>query len=280
MNGIPRTKATNILHQWQTDSLAAASSSNQVLEGDDLTIDAATATTLLSNTCQISDKAPAVTGTQLAVVPAGRRDEMAYQIVKRSKELKRDMESSLLANNAEVATGAATIARELGGIESWLNTNTSVGAGGTAGSLGNTARTTGTDRDLTEALVKTQLVNIFDAGGDPDCIMTTPHVKTVFSSFTGNATRFVGAEDRELVASIEVYHSDFGDLEVIPNRFQVSDSTLILEKAMWAVAYLRPTSLVKISKTGDSEKRQIIAEYTLEARNEASSGAVFDVNNS
>ena len=279
LTGIPRTDATAVLHEWQTDSLAAASSSNAVLEGDDATTDATTATTRLSNTCQISDKVPRVSGTQQAVVSAGRKDELAYQVVKRTKELRRDMESSLLANNAEV-TGDTTNARELGGIEAWLATNTSHGVGGSAGSLGNTARTDGTNRSLTEALIKTELQSVWDAGGDPDCIMVGSFNKQTISGFTGNATREISAQDRELVATIDLYHSDFGVLEIIPNRFQVSESCLILEKDLWATSYLRPVQLVNLAKTGDSERRQIITEFTLESRNEAGSGAVFDCSTS
>ena len=275
LTSIPRTKATAVLHEWQTDALAAASATNAVLEGDDATTDATTATVRLSNTCQISDKVPRVTGTQQAVVSAGRKDELAYQIVKRAKELRRDMESSLLANNAEV-TGDTTNARELGGIEAWINTNTSVGAGGTAGSLGNTARVDGTNRPLTETLVKAQLKGCWDSGGDPDCIMVGSFNKQTVSGFTGNATRFKEAEDATLMAAIDIYHSDFGEVEIIPNRFQVAESTLILQKDMWAVAYLRPVQIVNLAKTGDSERRQIVVEYTLESRNEKASGAVFD----
>ena len=131
MSGIAHVSADGTKHEWQTDSLTAASATNAVIEGDDATTDASTATTRLDNQCQISDKVARVTGTQNAVVKAGRRDEMAYQVTKRVKELKRDMESSLLANNAKVA-GNDTTARELAGIESWIVTNSSGGATATA----------------------------------------------------------------------------------------------------------------------------------------------------
>lgn len=267
------------LHEWQTDTLAAASGANAVLEGDDATTDAVTPTARLSNVCQISDKVPRVTGTQQAVVSAGRKDELAYQIVKRAKELRRDMESSLLANQARV-TGTATTARRLGGIEAWIATNTSFGAGGSAGGAGTSARTDGTNRALTEALLKGVLKLCWDNGGDPDCIMCGSFNKQVISGFTGNATRFKDAEDKRLVAAIDIYDSDWGELEIIPNRFQVSETVLVLQKDMWAAAYLRPVHIVNLAKTGDSERRQLIVEYTLEARNQRASGAVYDVTTS
>lgn len=279
LTGIGRTKASAVLHEWQTDTLASAVATNQVLEGDEATTDAATATVRLSNTCEISDKVPRVTGTQEEVIKAGRNSEMAYQIVKRSLELRRDMETSMLANKAE-ATGGATVARDLGSIGAWIDTNSSVGAGGSDGSLGNTARTDGTQRAFTEALLKTVLQSVWTAGGDPDCVMLGAFNKRQLSTFTGNATRYKGAEDRTLVSSIDVYGSDWGDLEVIPNRFMRARDSLILQKDMWAVAYLRPVRLVDLAKTGDTERKQLIVEFTLESRNEAASGIVADLTTS
>lgn len=229
----------------------------------------------LSNTCIISDKVPRVTGTQESIVKAGRGSEMEYQIAKRAKELKRDMESILLTNTAEV-TGDTTNARRLGSWGAWITTNTSNGTSGSDGSLGNTARTDGTQRAYTEANLKTVLKACWDSGGDPDCIMLGSFNKQKMSAFTGNATRFKGAEDRTLVATIDIYDSDFGSLEIIPNRFQRARDVNVIQKDMVAVSYLRPFRLMDLSKTGDSERKQLLAEYTLEMRNEAAHGAVWD----
>lgn len=280
LTGVEDVDATATLHEWQQDTLAAASGTNIVLEGDDATTDATTATTRPSNTCQISDKVPRVSGTQEAVRKAGRRSELAYQVTKKTLEIRRDMETSLLKNNAEV-TGDATTGRELGGIESWIATNASVGAGaGAVGGSGNTARTAGTDRDFSETLLKLVIKNCWNSGGNPDRIMLPAHQRQVLSGFTGNATRMVDASERKLSAAIDVYQSDFGDLEITPNRFMEAKSVLVLEMARWAVAYLRPVHMEDLAKTGDSIRRQILVEYTLESRNEKASGAVFDTNNS
>jgi hypothetical protein len=47
---------------------------------------------------------------------------------------------------------------------------------------------------------------------------------------------------------------------------------------MWALAYLKGRRMlsVPLAKTGDSDRRQIISEYALVARNEKASGGVFD----
>ena len=108
MSSAGREAVRNTLHEWQTDTLAAAATNNAVIEGDEATLDAVSATSRLSNTTQIMDKTVVITGTQEAVDKAGRASELAYQIAKKSKELKRDMEATLLANQAEVSGDAST----------------------------------------------------------------------------------------------------------------------------------------------------------------------------
>lgn len=272
------TTATAVNHEWQTDGLATPVDTNAHLEGDTYAAEAATATAREGNICQISKKSPRVTGTQRAVKSYGRADELDYQVMKRGKELKNDMEMSLLANNSKVA-GNGTTARELGGLESWIETNSNRGAGGADGGNG-VAATDGTQRSLTEALFKDVLQQCWDSGGNPDTALVGGFNKQIMSTFTGNATRFDKSEDKKIIASVEVYESDFGSLHIVPCRHVRSRSLLVLEKKMWAVAYLRPIHTIDIAKTGDSDAKDIIAEYTLEARNEKSSGGVFDLTTS
>lgn len=274
-------EAIHTLHQWQTDSFAAAVATNYVEEGLDATTNAVTATVMASNTCQISDKVPRVSGTTQAVAKYGRGDELGYQIAKMGKELKRDMESSLLANNAEV-TGSSGTPRELGGIEAWIGTNASVGTGGNTNTDGNTARTEGTQRELTEVFLKEVLRECFTSGGNPKTIMVGGFNKQVLSSITGNATKTIELSGgaRRLEAAIDVYASDFGVLHIYPNRFQQARTALVLDMDFWKVAFLRQFQVNKLAKTGDSERVQILSEFTLEASNEKASGAVYDLTTS
>lgn len=279
LSGIETVEAIAVLHEWQTDSLASAAQ-NIVEEGLDASTDSVTATTRLSNTAQISDKVPRVSGTQQAIMKAGRGDELEYQIAKMAKELKRDMEFDLLANNAEV-TGSSGTPRELGGVPTWLTSNLSeAGDATTSTGGGNNQRTDGTARAFTESMLKTVLKSCWDNGGDPNMIMTGSFNKQVMSGFTGNATREVTAADRQLFAAIDIYDSDFGELQIVPNRFQDSNYVFVFQMDLWAVAFLRPFQLHDLAKTGDSERRQLLVEYTLEARNEAGSGAIYDLSDS
>jgi len=279
LSSAAKTKSTAVLHEWQTDALAAASTSNAVIEGDEATLDAVTATTRLSNSCQIMDKTVVITGTQEAVDKAGRASEIAYQIAKKAKELKRDMEAQITTNNAEV-TGSATAAREMGSLGAWVATNDVMGTSGTSGSVGNTARTDGTQRAFTETLLKSVIKSVWDEGGNPTMIMVGPFNKQKLSGFTGNSTRFDAGADATLYTSVDVYASDFGQLQVVPNRFSRDRDAYVLDMDYWGVAFLRDFSMHELSKTGDSEKRQLLVEATLESRNEAASGLVADLTTS
>ena len=279
LSSAAKTQATAVLHEWQTDSLAAAVTNNQVIEGDDATAEAISATTRLSNSCQIMDKVIAITGTQEAVDKAGRASEIAYQIAKKAKELKRDLEASLTSNNAEV-TGSATAARVAGGLRSWVATNDVMGTSGTSGGAGNTAATNGTQRAFTESLLKTVIKSVWNAGGNPTMIMVGPFNKQKLSGFTGNSTRFDAGADATLYTSVDVYASDFGQLQVVPNRFSRDRDAWVLDMDYWGVAFLRDFTMHELSKTGDSEKRQLLLEATLESRNEAASGCVADLTTS
>ena len=164
LSAIPRAVATSTSHEWQTDALADPAA-NAVIEGDDATIDAMSATVRVKNYTQIQDKVIAVSGTQSSVDAAGRADEMAYQMAKKSKELKKDMEFAVVEENVSVV-GSATAAREIGSLSTWIKTNGDAGSTGALStgfnaSTGLTAApTSGTDRDLTEAILKTVIKEV------------------------------------------------------------------------------------------------------------------------
>ena len=279
LSSASKTQATAVLHEWQTDSLAAAVTNNAVIEGDEATADAITATTRLSNSCQILDKVVTISGTQEAVDKAGRASEIAYQIAKKAKELKRDLESTLTSNNQEVTGGSGT-ARQMGALGSWIATNDVFGAGGASGSAGNTARTNGTQRAFTEAQLKSVIKSVWNSGGNPQIIMVGPFNKQKLSGFTGNSTRFDAGADATLYTSVDVYASDFGQTQVVPNRFSRDREATILDMDMWGVAFLRDFTMHELAKTGDTEKRQLLVECTLESRNEAASGMIADLTTS
>ena len=282
MSMAKRMKSKQVLHEWQTDVLAAASATNHVIEGDDATTDAQVATVRVGTRMNISDKVILVSGTSRAVESAGRGDELDYLVAKNGKELKRDMESLICSNNASV-TGNSTTARETGGFVSWITSNESRGATGSDGgfSSGNTvAATDGTQRAFTETLLKEVIREAWDSGGEPDQLILGSFNKQVMSGFTGNATRQVDAKGEKLFAAVDFYKSDFGTIKVKASRFSRSRDGLLIDPAMIGVAYLRPFQTNKLAKTGDSDRMQLLVEYGLVVSNQAAHGHIADLTTS
>jgi hypothetical protein len=284
MSAIGKGTASNTFHEWQTDALASASDANAVVEGDDPANDAITATVRLGNYTQLSDKVIQVSSTQRASNNAGRGDELSYQLSKRSKEIKRDMESSLTANNTSVA-GNATTARELAGFEAWIQTNDSRGAGGsnTAFSAGvQAAATDGTQRAFTETLFKDVLQLCWENGGDPSMALMGAFNKKQASGFAGiaDATRETGNKRATIVGAADVYVSDFGQLNLIASRFSRSRSVLVVDPSMWKLCYYQRFKTEDLAKTGHADRKMLSVEYTLESCNEKSSGCVADLTTS
>lgn len=289
MSAIGKSKAKATKHEWQTDSLASASTTNAQIEGDVVVGTASVATTRLSNICQISSKDVVVTGTQEVVDKAGRNSELAYQMAKRAKELKRDMESIITSNQAGVV-GATGTARKLRGLEAWLRTNTNrettATSGGTKGKSSTSVNGTtnaATDathlRALTEALLKKVLAQVYASGGDPSLIMVGPHNKQTISTFTGRSNaRTIINQKNAIQGAADMYASDYGDLKVIPNRFSRERSAIIFDPEFASIAYLRPVFTYDLARTGDSQRKDMRVEYTLEMRNEGAFGVIADLN--
>jgi hypothetical protein len=284
LSGSERVKATAVNHEWQTQALAPANASNAQTEGDTPTPQAVTPTVRLGNITQISYKVASVSGTQEAVEHAGRDNELAYQEMLKGLELKRDMEAVLTASQQSKTLGTGTPPiRNLASLGSWIFSNTSLnaangGANPTAAD-GTSKRTDAASQiAFTEPRLKGVLNGAWTNGGKPDLIMTGAFNKQQFSTFTGRATTTQDAKSKRIVASVDWYESDFGKLKVTPNRFQRAQDVWVLQMDLWAVAFLNGRNMVSIplAQVGDSRQREVLSEYTIEARNEKGSGGVFD----
>lgn len=292
-----RVNATAVLHEWQTDALAAAAA-NKTIEGDDASTGngtTATPTSRPGSYCQISSKYATVSDTQQAVDKAGRASEMSYQLAKRLGELKRDMEYALTRNQGSSA-GSATVARSTASVESWLTTPTGAAMAGNSTSIGTgTAQTTPgwasggtiaapTDSTVAGTFVVANLKSViracWTAGGSPGIIMCGPFNKANISGFAGIATlyREAGstAKGTAIVGAADIYISDFGEHRVVPNRFSRDQTVLVLDMDYWAVGYLRKTSQKEVARTGASIKRMIDVEYCLVSKNAQASGKIAD----
>lgn len=278
LTGLKKKKMTSTKHEWQKDSLAAASSTNFVIEGDDATADASTATTRLFNYRAISDKVAVVSGTQEVVDKAGRKSEMAYQMEKRMKELKRDVEKILLENNAYVA-GNDTLAAECAGAQAWIKTNTDIASDATASAgNGSDGHTDGTARTLQESMVEAVLASAWTQGGNPTMGILNAFQKRKFATFSGSSTKQIDGSNKKVVNSVDIYIDPLGnEVRLVPCRQAPTDVIYFFDMDHVGFATLRNFKSHDLAKTGDSERKQILVEYTLEMGNEAAHAGIYDL---
>lgn len=255
--------AANTFFEWQTDALAAASGANKHAEGAAAGTSATTATTRLGNYTQISKKVVEVTGTQDTVNNAGKKSEMAHQLAKASKELKRDMETSLLADNA-AAAGSSGTARTTRGAANFITTNVT------------DAGVSGTHAAIVEADVVAVAESTWNAGGEPSTILLGATNKKLITAMSGRAdsTRSVVDDNKTVYNAVDVYVSDFGTFNIQLDRFCDQDVVYFLQSDMWEVDYLRDFQTIDIAKEGDSDKKMLVVEYGLRCGNEAANGKI------
>ena len=278
MSSIGKSKATQTNHEWQTDALAAATTANALIEGDDAAASSLAPTTRVGNFTQIVGKTVQVSGTLEAVDKAGRKSEKAYQLAKAASEIKRDIETIITANQAKTNGTATSGARKMGSLLSYITSNVSKAGTNPTGD-GSDIRSDTTTRTFLESMLQSVAQEIFSDGGTPKILVVPPGLKATVSGFTGVAAqRYVtGAEPTTIVAAAGAYLSDFGLISIVPDRFMRTTDALMLDPEYAALAYLRPFQTNDLARTGDSDKTQILAELTLEVRNEKAHGGIFDI---
>ncbi len=289
-----RGTADNTLFEWQTDALATAANNAQ-LEGDEPPALAVTETVRLGNYTNISFKTVATTGTAEAVDFAGRRSSQAYQMAKRAKEMKRDLELMVCSNNVKVA-GDATTARQAGQIQSylgWKTTATSnlidndatgiVNKNGSTGADGSSIGTATTPTvTLTMAMINLCVQRCYESGGSPDTMFCKPDLKVKLSSLAGSSlaelrTQTKGDKMAHAVNAVDVIVTDFGTFKFVPDRHAEDNIVYIMDWDYWSINYLRPWQTMNLAKVGDAVKQMMLVEWGLEAKNGRSSGAVVSV---
>ena len=275
-----KAKASNTLHEWQTDALRS-SGDNAHIEGDDTIAEARSATVRLNNRTQIFKNSVVIPGTDQGLNKAGRAREMAYQVLKIAKEQKLDIEKAMFANQAKVA-GDSTTARRMAGVPAWLTTNTNFQSGSSGADPtgdGSNARTDdGTPTAFSQTKFDAVMQAIWVAGGKPDSVYLSAFQMNLALGFTGNNNQRsnITAEAEKVIKHMSVYVTPWGTVEFKPTRENRARDVFIMQDDMWAVGVLRATKNEELAKTGDNEKRQVVTELTLVCRNEKSSGGIYD----
>ena len=293
-----RGSSNQTFKEWQVDALATAAN-NAAIDGDEFSGIALDKAERLGNYHQISRKDIVVSRRANIVNKAGRKSEIAYQIAKQGKALRRDVEVAITTRKVAVE-GNATLAMQSAGLATWLRTNISRGALGTAPTLSGTTEgypngngTGGSAQALSEADILTVVRNCYEQGGNPNMIMLPPTSKQGVSNFLfGTSSNRVATQYQDqgsnprggitVVGAVDVYVTDFSILDIVPNRFSPDGATAtevyVLDTEYWEVSYLDGYKTETIAKIGDHERRMLLVDWTLCSLNEAASGVVADVN--
>lgn len=313
MTMIGDKKVDRAYHEWPIDELADPEKDNARADGADAGDQALTVGHKLGNFMQISDKVVRLSTRAQQSRTAYNRKEMARQMAKKMKELKRDQESILLNpqagksdtaihGNAAPAAGTAPTTATL---PSWFRSNVdrgpAVGANaagasptlseGNAGYPNAIPTDAGKTRALTKSKIDEMIAKTYIAGGDPMCIMVHPYVKQQLSEFLFTDAAKVAQIRTNVgqgrgqgmkpgvvaVGAVDYYRSDFGQLEVKPNRWQRERDVFFLDKEYFKLGILRRLRTVRLAKTGDSDRRQMLIDYGLISYNEEASGIIADI---
>lgn len=248
-------KIKNRVHEWQEDSLAAVRDNAEV-EGADATDATLTPTVMRQNNTQILQKTAKVSDTAEEIDNYGRDKEMAYQLRKVSKELKRDLENTLVGTAQAANLGSNTVARRMAGVQALIDP---------AGKIAATASGTAA---LTEALHMQGNQRLYDNGSDASIFMVKPADAVriaAFAAATGRS-RDVG-DGKKIVNVVNILETPFGTQRVVMNRWLKADNALLTDPDNWRRLVLRNWFRRTLAKTGDATRVQIIGEFSLKHNN-------------
>jgi hypothetical protein len=281
-----KSSASNKFHEWGILELASVDSANRVPEGEDApAIDVARLPMRRGNYTQISDKVVKVSDTSQRVEGLGNIEKLSKQIAYKLKELKRDKETMLLANVAAVpGAQAGATTRVCAGLGAFIITNNQMGATGVAPTLSgstngypNAAATNGTLRALTELMLNTAIQGVWTEGGEVKYVLVSPINKRLISTtFVANSTRYKDADAKKLISAVDIYESDFGQVQIVADRFSPPRDVFVLDPNYVQVADLQPTRQMDLARTGHTENKLIQSEYTLEVTNEKALAVIRD----
>ena len=274
-----KNNATATNHEWLTDVLEAQAA-NAAIEGDNPTGANPASRVRLGNYTQILTKTALVSGTQEKVLKGGGiKSEMAYQVARRMKAIKRDAEGAFVGaasqGGAAKAVGSASVARRMGSFVTYQGTTAGqvCWAGGTTPTAptynGATMPVQGTARALDVTILNNALQVLYtNSGGNENILgICGPGVRSTFSKLVGAATRYVSTDDKNLVNSIDVYNGDFHTVTISPDRFSDAGNLYLIDPEYVKVSELRPLFTKDLGITGDATQKELIWETTLEVCN-------------
>jgi hypothetical protein len=246
--------------EWLEDSLRSAANT-ALVEGADSSMTAVGQPTTRSNTTQIVGESFQVSATSDAVKTHGRAKETAYNLAKVLKQVKLDVEKSMIGVSQAAVAGSASAARKMASIDQQISTTVDAGS------------------NSTDALTEAKLLELgqtcYTNGSDPSVLMIKPADSTIIAGFASSSNRQRDLADaKTLVNSIDVLVTSFGTYKVILNRLNLATNAYLIDPSMFKQCVLRPFTRTLLAKTGDSDKHMVIGEISVKHSQFADSGMI------
>jgi len=256
--------ASATLHEWQIDSLAAATSNAQV-EGKLFSATAVTPTNRLSNRAQLFTKEFTVSDIQEVVNKAGRAKESAYQMVKAAKELKRDCEWTLFNIGIDATGGAGGLGTgtKMKNIHAWISGTNNTGSVSTL--------TAGATAVMTESEFNASWQMVWNEGGKPNAVYVGGALKRLISGW-GTSTSRVWSGEKKITNTVGVYEGDYGVLEVVLDRYTTAKGVYLVQEDLFKKAVLQPVKWKPLAARGLGQDFMLYHTFTIESRNASGSG--------
>ena len=246
--------------EWLEDSLRA-SAATALVEGADSSMTAVGQPTTRSNTTQIIGESFQVSATSDAVKTHGRAKETAYNLAKVLKQVKLDVEKSMVGVSQAAVVGTASAARKMASIDQQISTTVDSGS------------------NSTDALTEAKLLELgqtcYTNGSDPSVLMIKPADSTIIAGFASSSNRQRDlADNKTLVKAIDVLVTSFGTYRVVLNRECLATNAYLIDPSMFKQAVLRPFTRTLLAKTGDSDKHMVVGEVSVKHSQFADSGMI------
>ncbi len=303
---------SNQYHSWRIDRLVNPVIDQQRIDGQEVATGTSNETKngrRVGNHSEIRTKRVEVSTRAQDVNTIGYANELAYQVTRRQQELRRDVEATAMSNNGSVE-GTDTVAGVTAGLAAWITTTNVDGTAAATsnanrGSLGDNggwdataadslvaASTPGTKRALTEASIRDVTQSIYQQGGEANVLMCTPAVKRLQSEYYLSTAARVAQQranesdstsSRAAQGAVGLFYTDFGDLQIVPNRLQPSygaagvSNAFILDFAYIEISYLSGYRVKPLAKTSLSDNRLMEVDWSLCIKNWDALGAVYDI---
>lgn len=232
--------------------------SQPVQEGDETITDISRARTQQSNYTEIKKRTVKITGSQQAEslngIHPGVPDEAKYQLLHRTLELKRELNTTLIHS---IISGAPsdTVYGTMKGLREWL----------TASGANNTS----TSESLSESVINKMYKDAYDDGGEPADVVGNQDQIPSFADMNAAKLR-IAPSDRVAGIFVNKFLTEFGkELSLTLDRWFQKDELALVQKdkMYYAPLQTREMFVEPLPKAGDALRWQVIMEGTMVVHN-------------